>query len=100
MKKLLIVLLIPVLIFGAVVYSRVKAHDEIDYDIYLGNNLSSRSYDMSNYVETPDKDQINYNIDIPETFEEVPLSDGQGLELFVEEVSEGNFSVDSRVTFT
>ncbi len=80
-KKILLLSIIPFTIFGFIAVSRVNAHD-IDYEITLGNSLSDTNYETNSYVETPDKDEINYNFTIPNTFDK--MAEDAELELYLE----------------
>ncbi len=82
MKKLLIGLLIPLFITGAFVISRVNADNDVDYDLYLGNSLSGVEFDSNTYIETLDKDIIDYNVLIPSSFDK--MAEDEELELYLE----------------
>ena len=82
MKKVLIMLLIPTLLLGAFVISKVNANSELDYDISLGNSLSSSDYELNSYIEIPEKTEKTYNVTIPASFDMIAEDDS--LELYLE----------------
>lgn len=83
MKKLLLILLIPLFIFGAVAISRVTARNDVDYNINLGNNLSNFTYDGNSYVEITNKAIEDYSyMTIPDNFD--LMAEDAKLELYLE----------------
>ncbi|MBU1020437.1 MAG: hypothetical protein KJ847_04420, partial [Firmicutes bacterium] len=83
MKKLLLFLVIPSVIFGVFALSRIVSAKEIDYDILYGNSLNDMEYIGNTYIETVDKDLMNYNVVIPPSF--VLMSEDDSLQLYLEE---------------
>ena len=45
MKKLLAFLLLPALVFGVVALTDIVAKDDVDYEVALGNQLSTITFD-------------------------------------------------------
>ena len=83
MKKLLIILLIPLFIFGAFVIVKVTASNDVDYDLYQGNKLSNFTYDGNAYIETLDKEIDDYSyMTVPDTFD--LMAEDNELELYLE----------------
>lgn len=82
MKKFMLILLIGISIGTIFAANRIFASQEPEYEVALGNGLSSSSYDINQYVETPDKVEETYDITIPETFE--LMAQDSELELYLE----------------
>jgi len=82
MKKLMVLALIPISIFSIYALGTINANDDPDYDIVLGNQLSGLTFDQNNYIEIPDKPEINYNFTIPSTFDK--MAEDDSLELYLE----------------
>ncbi|MBN2604331.1 MAG: hypothetical protein JXR62_00750 [Bacilli bacterium] len=83
MKKLMLFLVIPSVIFGVFALSRIVSAKEIDYDVLYGNSLHDVDYIGNTYIETVDKDLMNYNVVIPPSF--VLMSEDDTLQLYLEE---------------
>jgi len=82
MKKILSFLIIPALVVAIVIFTQISA-SSIDYDITLGNSLSSQTYSLNTYVEDGDTSLQTYDISIPSTF--VKKAENDYLELYLEE---------------
>lgn len=82
MKKLMIVALVFVSAGTIFAATRIFASQEPDYEIALGNGLSTDSFEINNYVETVDKPLEVYDIEIPDTFE--LMAEDSELELYLE----------------
>lgn len=81
-KKMMILALIPVLMLFGYAAVRAATNGEPDYDIALGNGLSDLDIEINTYVEDPDKDELNYNMTIPNTFD--LMAEDNELELYLE----------------
>lgn len=83
MKKFILLLLIPVTLFGVYALINVEAGN-IDAETNLGNTLTSTTFDSNTYIELlEDESNKQYEITIPETFK-LMASDDE-LELYLEE---------------
>jgi len=82
MKKLILLSLVPILVFGGYAIAQVSASHEPDYEITLGNSLSDIDIDLNQYVEIPDKPTETYDKPIPDTFDK--MAEDSELELYVE----------------
>jgi len=81
MKKILLIAMIPITIFGVYVAVNVEAHS-VDYDLTLGNSLSNTDLTMNSYIEIEDKPEITYNFLIPDNFDK--MAEDDDLELYLE----------------
>lgn len=81
MKKILLLALIPITIFGIYVAATYDAH-EVNYEVALGNSLSDLNVAMNSYVESVDKPEITYSFIIPDTFDK--MAEDEALELYLE----------------
>jgi hypothetical protein len=83
MKKILLLLLIPVTIVSVYALINVKAGN-INTETDLGNGLTNTTFDSNTYIELLEEDSNKqYDITIPEEFELVASDDD--LELYLEE---------------
>lgn len=81
MKKILLIAMIPITIFGLYVAVNVEAH-KVNYDVKLGNSLSNTNLTMNSYIEIEDKPEITYNFLIPNSFDK--MAEDSELELYLE----------------
>jgi|GEM_PF-548487 len=82
MKKIMSFLVIPLLLIFIVFASLINA-DSLEYNPYQGNSLSGEEFSINSYVETLDKQLLDYSISIPSSF--VKKAEDDDLELYVEE---------------
>lgn len=82
MKKIMVLALLPILVFGVVALNDVRANDDPDYDILLGNQLSDVDFLQNSYIEIPNKPLQNYNMIIPNSFDK--MAEDAELELYLE----------------
>jgi hypothetical protein len=83
MKKLTLLLLIPVIILSVIAVKNIQAkNNEPEYQITLGNTLDGAEMLGNKYIELPEEAPLNYNFIIPDGFDKIAEDDT--LELYVE----------------
>ena len=85
MKKILLFLMIPLTLVGFVAAVKAVSADDIDYEILYGNSLSGVEFDSNSYIETLEKEEVIYDMVIPDSFTFVAAD--SDIELYVEEES-------------
>ena len=82
-NKILLFLMIPGIIIGVLIVAKAVNADDLDYEITYGNSLSSVEFDSNTYIETLDKEELVYDITIPESF--VFVTEDSKIALYLEE---------------